>query len=231
MKNKQNGFSIVELILILVLFGIIGFTGWFVRNARNNANNSLTNASKLNIPKISKAGSSDSNTKTSKCSSGEQSGELEYSNNAVGFSFMYPVKWGVAKNSGNTVTFGEDTCSHMIAWYKSSNVSATGGGDSPLIYAYGYKNDSSGYSILSLGNKTEKIAASDVMYNSEDAQNSYIVFKGTSLGHFYAGMAKLNNKAYDSVIFLSNNETEEPYTQNSTEVLDLLYLLKSFKNT
>ena len=61
MKKNQNGFSVVEVLLILVIVGILGFTGWYVWNASNNADKNLNaassasskNTAKKSIPKQS----------------------------------------------------------------------------------------------------------------------------------------------------------------------------------
>jgi Tfp pilus assembly protein PilV len=41
-KADQKGFSIIEAILILVVIGVLGFTGWFVYHARQTANKDLS---------------------------------------------------------------------------------------------------------------------------------------------------------------------------------------------
>jgi hypothetical protein len=38
LKYKQSGFSAVEALLILVIVGIVGFTGWYVYHAQTTAN-------------------------------------------------------------------------------------------------------------------------------------------------------------------------------------------------
>ena len=43
-QKNQNGFSALEAFLVLVLVGIIGFSGWYVMRARNNANAVLNKA-------------------------------------------------------------------------------------------------------------------------------------------------------------------------------------------
>ncbi len=48
MSGKQKGFSIVEGLLIFVVVGILGFTGWFVWNSQRQTNETLDNAAKDN---------------------------------------------------------------------------------------------------------------------------------------------------------------------------------------
>jgi cytoskeletal protein RodZ len=44
MERRQQGFSIVEGLLILVIVGILGFTGWYVYHSQKNASNSYSNS-------------------------------------------------------------------------------------------------------------------------------------------------------------------------------------------
>jgi hypothetical protein len=62
LKN-DSGFSAVEALLILVILGILGGTGWFVWNARQNANKSLT-SNNSTVPTISKQNTSKSTTQS-----------------------------------------------------------------------------------------------------------------------------------------------------------------------
>lgn len=42
--KKQNGFSAIEGLLLLIITGILGFTGWYVWHGKNNANKSYSNS-------------------------------------------------------------------------------------------------------------------------------------------------------------------------------------------
>lgn len=44
MKRGQQGFTVVETLLVLILISIIGFTGYYVYHSRNNANSTYSNA-------------------------------------------------------------------------------------------------------------------------------------------------------------------------------------------
>ncbi len=48
MKNSK-GFSAIETLLIVVIVGIIGGTGWYVLHAKNNADKNLNEAVKTNL--------------------------------------------------------------------------------------------------------------------------------------------------------------------------------------
>jgi cytoskeletal protein RodZ len=43
-NTNQRGFAAVEAILIVIVLGIIGFTGWFVYHAKQNTDKTLTSA-------------------------------------------------------------------------------------------------------------------------------------------------------------------------------------------
>ena len=44
MKRGQNGFGVIETLLVLILLSILGFTGYYVYHTRNNANSTYNNA-------------------------------------------------------------------------------------------------------------------------------------------------------------------------------------------
>lgn len=45
-KRQQNGFAVLELVLILVVLAILGFTGWFVYHSRQAADKTYSNTAK-----------------------------------------------------------------------------------------------------------------------------------------------------------------------------------------
>ncbi len=53
MKHKQDGFAVLEGLLILIILGLIGGTGWYVWHATSQTNKTLNTASneKLAAPK------------------------------------------------------------------------------------------------------------------------------------------------------------------------------------
>jgi hypothetical protein len=62
--SNQAGFAAVELLLVLILFAILGFTGYYVVHARNNANKTLDTAANTAEPSISKTPSKVANDQT-----------------------------------------------------------------------------------------------------------------------------------------------------------------------
>lgn len=53
-KLNQNGFSAVEAILILIILGILGFTGWFVYHSQNAADKTYSSTDTSTAPKPTK---------------------------------------------------------------------------------------------------------------------------------------------------------------------------------
>jgi len=43
--SRQQGFAALEALLVVIIVGLLGFTGWFVWHAKNNTDTSLNNAS------------------------------------------------------------------------------------------------------------------------------------------------------------------------------------------
>lgn len=44
-EHNQNGFGLVPAFLILIIVGLIGFTGWYVLNSKNQTDKTLSEAS------------------------------------------------------------------------------------------------------------------------------------------------------------------------------------------
>lgn len=73
---KQKGFSAIEVIIIVVVIGLIGFGGWWVYQANN------------------KPQTSDSTTNNQGQSNEESANLTQYSNTDLGIAFAYPKEWG-----------------------------------------------------------------------------------------------------------------------------------------
>lgn len=93
-QNKQSGFAALEAILIVVIIGIVGSTGWFVLNAKRNTDKSLA-GNNSTAPTYSKKNHTNNPNKAS----GPVFNKLptdwtEYKNDADGLRFGYPKKFG-----------------------------------------------------------------------------------------------------------------------------------------
>jgi len=52
--KKQQGFSIVETLLILIIVGLVGFTGWFIFSAKSTASKSLATSADVSDQQVAK---------------------------------------------------------------------------------------------------------------------------------------------------------------------------------
>lgn len=104
MRSKvdgQNGFAAIEVILLVIVVGIIGGTGWYVYNSVHKTNNtlkSISNSSASNaIVKSTKANSgSSTSTSNSSTVSNPTAGWQTYSNSQYDFTIQYPSGWVVS---------------------------------------------------------------------------------------------------------------------------------------
>jgi type II secretory pathway pseudopilin PulG len=91
MKNRnQSGFSVVEGLLILVIVGIIGATGWYVMQANKNTNDTLNNSGLGSIAKSSKKKQTNPSLAPQAVS---EDGWIVYSSKEGKFSLRYPSTW------------------------------------------------------------------------------------------------------------------------------------------
>lgn len=83
------GFTIVEPLLILIVLGIIGFTGWYMFRAKNSADASYTNASKSASSTVNATKA----TKSSFADPGAYAGWKSYTMQYEKLSLQYPASW------------------------------------------------------------------------------------------------------------------------------------------
>jgi len=89
MKRGQNGFTVVETLLVLILLAIIGFTGYYVYHTRSNANSTYNNATKTANTTPDKT--SGWQTYTGKVSDQAQNPAVQA--DQIAYSFDYPASW------------------------------------------------------------------------------------------------------------------------------------------
>lgn len=80
MKTNQKGFSVVEILIVIVVVGLIGTVGWFVYGSQKNRTSNVS-----------------TNTQTNQEPSNQEnvlSEFIEYENEEFGFEFSYPKSWG-----------------------------------------------------------------------------------------------------------------------------------------
>jgi Tfp pilus assembly protein PilV len=92
-RHKNSlGFSAVEVLLVLVVIGILGFTGWFVYQSRQTANKDYTTQSSAQTPTAKKSTITPANDAKTKA----MATWSDFSNTTVGLKFRYPSDWGQA---------------------------------------------------------------------------------------------------------------------------------------
>jgi hypothetical protein len=94
-RLNENGFSAVEIVLIIAVIGLVGVSGWlFVDRQKDKPSDSTTSSQ----PENNK--STESTTKTPGPTFNPlPNGWVEYKNNEKGFRFGYPGEWGTLKGS------------------------------------------------------------------------------------------------------------------------------------
>lgn len=89
-KLNQTGAAHLVAILIVVVLGIVGFTGWKVYDSNQKTKKSLDNASSNNAAIVEKKKSPPEET------------TVKYESKDLGFSFSYPKDWGDATIQAGT---------------------------------------------------------------------------------------------------------------------------------
>jgi len=88
-KLNSNGFGVVEGLLILVIVGIIGSTGFYVYKVNSNTEESLSNIGRSEIQKQGKGdGLEEKNVDP-------YEGWKTYESDKLPFSFRYPADWAI----------------------------------------------------------------------------------------------------------------------------------------
>lgn len=108
-KNSQ-GFSAVEALLILVVVGILGFTGWFVYHSKQAADKSLTTTNST-VPTYKKRTST--NTKATTTLSKQN-----------GYSFSYPSAWATTAHVDGLTDANRSSIAITSKDFASSNEGA-----------------------------------------------------------------------------------------------------------
>jgi hypothetical protein len=117
-RNTQAGFSLPHVLLLLLLIGIIGFTGWRVYDAQKKTSKTLDNAA--NSQNDVKA-----ETKKPAAAMVVPEGFVEYKNQELGFQFAYPKEWGEAKTEkGPETPHLANGSEYKISFTSNSEVTA-----------------------------------------------------------------------------------------------------------
>jgi prepilin-type N-terminal cleavage/methylation domain-containing protein len=106
MKINQKGFSVVEILIVIVVVGLLGVAGWFVYGHQKSTKQSSTTQAK----------SATSSSKETSTSVDRYAGWKTYKSSVEGFSFRYPADWELS----NTLD-ARDTSTKESAALKASN--------------------------------------------------------------------------------------------------------------
>lgn len=93
-QNNQKGFAVLEAIVIVVIIGVVGFTGWFVLNAKKSTDKSLAGNNSA-IPTYNKKTAKKKSDKTlAPVFSKLPTDWVEYKSDIDGLRFGYPKEFG-----------------------------------------------------------------------------------------------------------------------------------------
>ncbi len=100
-KISKNGagFSIIEILLIVIVVGLLGFIGWYVYSQNNKANNSLKNTDSAS--KTKPIPQQNSEAQTAKPIDETQNWK---SYTRYGITLKYPTDWGLKANDNTQST-------------------------------------------------------------------------------------------------------------------------------
>jgi Tfp pilus assembly protein PilV len=90
MDKNQKGFSVVEILIIVVVLGLIGFGGWYVWNRNSTKKSEGTKTTQQAEAPASEAEEEEAPDPTA--------GWVAYSNEPGDFSFKHPATWVQAAN-------------------------------------------------------------------------------------------------------------------------------------
>ncbi len=93
-SQTEQGFAIIEALLVVLIVAAVGFVGWYVWHARENANTSLTNAT--NISQSTSAKTATTSTPASKTDNGSLNTDLT----SIGGSLNQAMQAQTAASNG-----------------------------------------------------------------------------------------------------------------------------------
>ncbi len=114
MGGKQRGFSVVEVVLIFVIIGILGFTGWFVWNSQKKINATLDDSSKGSSTVVA--------TKKAITPTTNNSTQTPTSN------YLTIKEWAVKFEIPSSIKNMSYSILNGAVWFESSDLSSLAGG-------------------------------------------------------------------------------------------------------
>lgn len=131
MKLNQKGFTLLSILLVIVVIGIVGGTGFYVYKAQKDTKQSLTNVSTSNNA------SADTTKKQDNTNQQQQTATPKPAENKNP-GYVTIVEWGVAARIGNTANsekltyriakdeYGDDTAYFLLTENVSKNCREVG---------------------------------------------------------------------------------------------------------
>ena len=130
-QKNQSGFGAVEGLLILIIVGILGFTGWYVYHSQQNTSKNLTPTSS-GTPMFKKNSKTTSKTSTVNTSTQAYKGTITLG--GADYSFSAPADWKISNggsgdfyqnSTGDILFVGEnqtlDTPTTDYVWQADTN--------------------------------------------------------------------------------------------------------------
>lgn len=97
MKKNQDGFSIIESLLVLVIIGLVGFVGWYVWNSKTNTDKVLS-VNNSGSPRFKKKANAKVAAGGSQKTVDPTKDWVPYASSSHKFTLKYPQNWAVAAN-------------------------------------------------------------------------------------------------------------------------------------
>ena len=161
MLKNQTGFSVIEALLILVVVGILGFTGWFVYHSKQATDKTLANTGNSNVQ--TKQSTTEQNKKTA--TTVQSTSEAK---------FLIIKEWGIKIPYSSN-----DTLSYVLKGQNSAQIASAN-----LATNYGCNEYGSGSIGRSLG--TDEDSNSGTTVAQEATQNPEMYVK---LSNYYYNFA------------------------------------------
>lgn len=94
MKRNENGFSLIESLLVLIIIGLIAFVGWYVWQSKHKTDKLLTTPSSSVTAPVKKS-------KTKSSAADKYAGWKTYTLKYEKASIKYPADWTISEQSSS----------------------------------------------------------------------------------------------------------------------------------
>jgi Tfp pilus assembly protein PilV len=212
--NNDSGFSVVEALLIVIVVGILGFTGWFVYHARNAADRDYsaqpatttqaTTKKKTAVPATSKPESQVSTSTNTNAAQTEQK-QHSYTFNFVdttGWQSRSPADKSFSVNFGTSQTYG--SCDNASGVLMIGMVYLNGKGQ----YSCGGVKDAVTQSGSSLPLTYIAIGPSESLWDKGDSKAVQVTLSGGQTASRYTYTNTIGGATYDTIEYDVTNQSK-----------------------